>query len=368
MKVMRKSLILERNSREYEKLLESDKQGEGGQLFETPEDRPSALRHTFAERDILVQVRHPYIVTMHGSFTTPSKLYLLFDFVNGGHLFFQLYKEGFFLESHARLFLAEIVLAIEHLHSLGIIHRDLKPENILLDSEGHVMVTDFGLAKAGLDGGGRTRSFCGTAEYMAPEQISKAEHGFPADWWAVGILFYEMLTQKTPFYARNRKKQDENILKGRLKFPPYITSEAQSLIKGLLNRDQNRRLGSGPNGVKDIKNHPFFIAKSLGADAIKWNRLEQRLVPSPFNPEVEDEFDTNNFNELWTNMDPTDSPADTPAVLSKLIDDPFAGYSWISQSLALHARQETPHGGKSNIDSQAQNKCQNTPLSSQWGF
>ncbi|KAH9301500.1 hypothetical protein KI387_013083, partial [Taxus chinensis] len=184
-----------------------------------------------AERDILTKVDHPFIVQLRYSFQTTSKLYLILDFINGGHLFFQLYQQGIFSEELARIYTAEIVSAVTHLHKNGIIHRDLKPENILMDAEGHVMLTDFGLAKE-VDESTRSNSMCGTTEYMAPEIILSKGHDKGVDWWSVGILLYEMLTGQPPFTHNNRQKLQDKIIKDKIKLPSYLTSEAHALLKG----------------------------------------------------------------------------------------------------------------------------------------
>jgi len=252
MKVMRKDKILERDHGEYIK----------------------------AEREVLTAVVHPYIVTLQYSFQTSSKIYLLLDFINGGHLFFQLFREGIFTEDLARLYTAEIVLAITHLHKCGFVHRDLKPENILLDSEGHVKVTDFGLAKKNVDDDtGRTNSYIGTVEYMAPEIITGSGHGKSVDWWSVGILLYEMLAGVPPFRAKTQAALKKQIISGKLKFPKYLSSQALNILKALLNRDVKKRLGYGQNGSEDVMKHQFF-------KSIHWGRLENRDVISPFRPQV----------------------------------------------------------------------------------
>lgn len=289
MKVMRKDTIIKKNHVDYMR----------------------------AERDILTKVLHPFIVQLRYSFQTKSKLYLVLDFINGGHLFFHLYRHGIFREDQARLYTAEIVSAVSHLHTNGIVHRDLKPENILMDADGHVMLTDFGMSKE-IDELGRSNSLCGTVEYMAPEILLGKGHNKDADWWSVGILLYEMLTGKAPFTHTNRKKLQEKIIKEKVKLPPFLTSEAHSLLKGLLQKDPSARLGSGPNGDNQIKSHKWFRS-------INWKKLEARELEPKFKPDVSGKDCTANFDQCWTAMPADDSPAPTPTA-----GDHFQGYTYVA--------------------------------------
>jgi len=157
--------------------------------------------HTLAERGILKSVKHPFLVNMRYTFQTETKLYIVLDYINGGELFFHLQKERRFPENRASFYAAEIVEAIDFLHSRGIIYRDLKPENILLEDTGHVRLTDFGLAKQGLYNiSDKTNTFCGTPAYLAPEVIQQHSYGKEIDWWSLGNLIFEMLTGLPPFY------------------------------------------------------------------------------------------------------------------------------------------------------------------------
>jgi p70 ribosomal S6 kinase len=304
MKVMKKQRIVERAHGEYVK----------------------------AERDVLTAVFHPYIVTLRYSFQTSSKLYLVLDFISGGHLFFQLYRQGIFDEPLARLYTAELVLAIAHLHSLGFVHRDLKPENVLLDSEGHIKVTDFGLAKGEMgDDDQRTNSFIGTMEYMAPEIIAGNGHGKAVDWWSIGILLYEMLCGTPPFNAKSRNQLQKQILSQKLKLPGYLSTSAQSLLKGLLIRDPKKRLGGGPDGSKAVLEHPFFRP-------INWDRLKRHEIPSPFKPTIREVSSVENFDKMWTDQAPLDSPCGTPQRTSP--EDMFHGYSYVAPSLISELFQQ----------------------------
>ncbi|KAJ4712232.1 Serine/threonine-protein kinase [Melia azedarach] len=260
-------------------------QGAFGKVFQK-----NHVDYMKAERDILTKVTHPFIVQLRYSFQTKSKLYLILDFINGGHLFFHLYRQGIFSEDQARFYTAEIVTAVSHLHMCGIVHRDLKPENILMDADGHVMLTDFGLAKE-IDESSRSNSMCGTTEYMAPEILLSRGHNKDADWWSVGILLYEMLTGQPPFTHANRQKLQQRIINEKVKLPPYLTSEAHSLLKGLLQKDPSRRLGSGPIGGDEIKHHKWFRS-------INWKKLEAREMLPKFQPDVSGKLLYSQFRQV----------------------------------------------------------------------
>ncbi|KAJ6801917.1 serine/threonine-protein kinase AtPK2/AtPK19-like [Iris pallida] len=276
MKVMRKDRIMEKNHAEYMK----------------------------AERDILTKVEHPFVVQLRYSFQTKYRLYLVLDFVNGGHLFFQLYHQGLFREDLARIYAAELVSAVSHLHANGIMHRDLKPENILLDADGHAMLTDFGLAKE-FEENTRSNSMCGTVEYMAPEIVLGKGHDKAADWWSVGILLFEMLTGKPPFFGGNREKIQHKIVKDKMKLPAFLSSEAHSLLKGLLQKEASKRLGSGPGGSDEIRNHKWF-------KSVNWRKLDAREIQPSFRPNVAGKNCIANFDVQWTSMSLLDSPVGSP--------------------------------------------------------
>ncbi|CAK9152152.1 unnamed protein product [Ilex paraguariensis] len=271
MKVIRKDKIIEKNHVEYIK----------------------------AERDILAKIDHPFIVKLRYSFQSLEKLYLVMDFINGGHLVFHLHRHGLFREDLARIYAAEIVSAVCHLHENGIIHRDLKPENILLDSEGHTILTDFGLAKK-FENSTRSNTICGTVEYMSPEIILGKGHDQATDWWSVGVLLFEMLTGKPPFTYRNREKVQRKIVKDKLKLPSFLSSEAHSLLKGLLQKDPSRRLGRDA-----IMKHKWF-------KAINWKKVEARALRPSFRPEVAGKHCVDNFDKRWTEKPLSDSPVSSP--------------------------------------------------------
>ena len=217
---------------------------------------------------------HPFIVGLKYSFQTPQKLCLVLDYAAGGSMALALKLEQRFKELRAKMYIAEIVLAIEDLHSRGVVYRDLKPDNVVFDSEGHALLTDFGLAKQDLNLDDLTKTYCGSPAYMAPEMLRRSGHGLAIDWYQVGVLLYEMLIGIPPYMARDEKQLYYNILKGPLRMPLFLNKHTKDFIIQLLNRNPDTRLGSGPNGSQNVKNHRYFAA-------IDWKQVEERRLPVP---------------------------------------------------------------------------------------
>ncbi|XP_008208483.1 ribosomal protein S6 kinase 2 beta [Nasonia vitripennis] len=291
---------------------------------------------TKMERNILVDVEHPFIVRLHYAFQTEGKLYLILDFLRGGDLFSRLSKQLMFTEEDVKFYLAELALALDHVHSLGIIYRDLKPENILLDTEGHIALTDFGLSKQPLDDT-QTYSFCGTVEYMAPEIVNRKGHSFAADWWSFGVLMFEMLTGALPFQGANRKETMTQILKAKLGMPQEISPEAQALLRVLFKRNPANRLGS--NGIDEIKNHIFF-------ETIDWNKLYKKEIKPPFKPAVSQEDDAFYFDNEFTCKTPRDSPGVPPSATAHEL---FRGFSFVAPCLLDDREVYAEHKPSENV-------------------
>ncbi|XP_006104766.1 ribosomal protein S6 kinase alpha-5 isoform X1 [Myotis lucifugus] len=292
--------------------------------------KAKTTEHTRTERQVLEHIRQsPFLVTLHYAFQTETKLHLILDYINGGELFTHLSQRERFTEHEVQIYIGEIVLALEHLHKLGIIYRDIKLENILLDSNGHVVLTDFGLSKEFVaDEAERAYSFCGTIEYMAPDIIRGGDSGHDkaVDWWSLGVLMYELLTGASPFTVDGEKNSQAEISRRILKSePPYpqdMSALAKDLIQRLLMKDPKKRLGCGPRDADEIKEHLFF-------QKINWDDLAAKKVPAPFKPVIRDELDVSNFAEEFTEMDPTYSPAALPQNSERL----FQGYSFVAPSI-----------------------------------
>ncbi|EEP82467.1 serine/threonine-protein kinase SCH9 [Uncinocarpus reesii 1704] len=255
------------------------------------------VAHTLGERNILVRTAttdSPFIVGLKFSFQTPSDLYLVTDYMSGGELFWHLQKEGRFQEPRAKFYIAELILALQHLHQHDIVYRDLKPENILLDANGHIALCDFGLSKANLTQNDTTNTFCGTTEYLAPEVLLD-ELGYTkmVDFWSLGVLVFEMCCGWSPFYADDTQQMYKNIAFGKVRFPrDALSAEGRNFVKGLLNRNPKHRLGA-KNDARELMAHPFF-------DDIDWDAMNRKNVIPPFKPKLKSVSDTSYFDPEFT--------------------------------------------------------------------
>ncbi|PYH90798.1 camp-dependent protein kinase catalytic subunit [Aspergillus ellipticus CBS 707.79] len=235
------------------------------------------IEHTNDERRMLNRVRHPFLITLWGTWQDSRNLYMVMDFVEGGELFSLLRKSQRFPNPVAKFYAAEVTLALEYLHQQQIIYRDLKPENLLLDRHGHLKITDFGFAKEVPD---ITWTLCGTPDYLAPEVVSSKGYNKSVDWWSLGILIFEMLCGFTPFWdSGSPVKIYENILRGRVKYPPYLHPDAVDLLSQLITADLTKRLGNLHGGSDDVKNHPWFAE-------VTWDRLARKDIDAPYVPPI----------------------------------------------------------------------------------
>lgn len=215
------------------------------------------VKKTKSEIEVMRTLDNPFIVKLWNDFEDNENIYVLMEFAAGGELFYHLRDKGKFDENTARFYAAEVVMALEYLHSSGIVFRDLKLENLVLSATGHIKLTDFGFAK-NLTDTGRAFTLCGTPEYLAPEIIRGTGYSYAVDWWALGVLLFEMLSGYSPFYSTSPLDIYKNVLGARIRFPSGMDPVAKDLLKGLLSRDPRKRLGVVRNGVSGIRQHPFF--------------------------------------------------------------------------------------------------------------
>ncbi|KAL8286266.1 hypothetical protein RQP46_004754 [Phenoliferia psychrophenolica] len=246
------------------------------------------VEHTNSEREMLERVRHPFLVNLWGTFKDSKNLYMVMDFVAGGELFSLLRKSQRFPDPVAKFFAAEVALGLDYLHQQDIIYRDLKPENILLGADGHVKITDFGFAKHVPD---ITWTLCGTPDYLAPEIVQSRGYNKSVDWYALGVLMFEMLAGYPPFFTEdsNPMRLYEKIIAGKVRYPAYFAPEAKDLLKSLLTSDITKRFGNLANGSRDIFEHSWF-------QEVDWERLYRKEIPAPYVPKVDGDWDASNFD------------------------------------------------------------------------
>uniref|UniRef100_A0A8D2J5S3 protein kinase C n=1 Tax=Varanus komodoensis TaxID=61221 RepID=A0A8D2J5S3_VARKO len=276
---------------------------------------------------------NPFLVGLHSCFQTASRLFLVIEYVNGGDLMFHMQRQRKLPEEHARFYAAEICIALNFLHERGIIYRDLKLDNVLLDAEGHIKLTDYGMCKEGLGPGDTTSTFCGTPNYIAPEILRGEEYGFSVDWWALGVLMFEMMAGRSPFdiITDNPDMNTEDylfqvILEKPIRIPRFLSVKASHVLKGFLNKDPKERLGCQlQTGFSDIKSHTFFRS-------IDWDLLEKKQVTPPFQPQITDDYGLDNFDTQFTS-EPVQLTPDDEDVIKRIDQSEFEGFEYINPLL-----------------------------------
>jgi serine/threonine protein kinase len=285
--------------------------------------------HTKTERDLMVKINSPFIVNIKSAFQDDTNLYLVSEFMQGGDMFFHMHDGQIVIFSHdkTRFYMLELVLALESLHKNNMVYRDLKPENILLDSKGHVKLTDFGLSKILEDEDDKAFTLCGTPQYLAPEVLLKKGYDKMVDWWSLGCVMYEMLMGRLPF-AIKRGMINLKIYEKKIDFPRKISNEARDLIEKFLVVNPTERLGYGPNGTDDIKNHPFF-------NGVDWDLAIQKKYKPPFIPKLKNDVDLRYFDNCFT-----DEPIGGPKRKITIRDrdrepsNEYKGFTYMAESVS----------------------------------
>ncbi|KAG6830013.1 hypothetical protein H0H92_002541 [Tricholoma furcatifolium] len=283
--------------------------------------------------------RHPFLLGLHSCFQTETRIYFVMEYVSGGDLMLHIQRKQFSLRQ-AKFYASEVLLALEYFHANGIIYRDLKLDNILLTLDGHVKVADYGLCKEEMWYGNTTSTFCGTPEFMAPEVsrvfswvllciltffpeiLLEQRYGRAVDWWAFGVLTYEMLLGQSPFRGDDEDEIFDAILEDEPLYPITMPRDAVSILQKLLTRDPARRLGSSKEDAEEIKRQPFF--KDVNFDDVLHKR-----IPPPYFPTINGSADTSNFDEEFTREKPTLTPVH--GQLSNRDQAEFNGFSWPAQ-------------------------------------
>ncbi|NXV84867.1 PKN2 kinase, partial [Calonectris borealis] len=265
---------------------------------------------------------HPFLVNMFACFQTPHHACFVMEYTPGGDLMMHIH-EDVFPEHMAQFYTACVVLGLQFLHEKKIVYRDLKLDNLLLDAEGFVKIADFGLCKEGIGFGDRTNTFCGTPEFLAPEVLTDISYTRAVDWWGLGVLIYEMLVGESPFPGDDEEEVFDSIVNDEVRYPRFLSSEALSIIRKLLRKCPERRLGAGEKDAEEIKIQAFF-------KEIDWDALFARTLKPPFVPTLRDPTDVSNFDEEFTSQKPLLTPPEEVALLTRKEQTVFKDFDFVS--------------------------------------
>ncbi|KAI9787140.1 MAG: Serine/threonine kinase [Geoglossum umbratile] len=262
--------------------------------------------------------RHPFLLNLHACFQTETRVYFVMEYISGGDLMLHI-QRGQFGTKRAQFYAAEVCLALKYFHENGVIYRDLKLDNILLTLDGHIKIADYGLCKEQMWYGSTTSTFCGTPEFMAPEILLDKKYGRAVDWWAFGVLIYQMLLQQSPFRGEDEDEIYDAILADEPLYPIHMPRDSVSILQKLLTREPEIRLGSGPTDAQEIMSHAFFRN-------INWDDIYHKRVPAPFLPQITSPTDTSNFDSEFTSVTPVLTPVQS--VLTQVMQEEFRGFSY----------------------------------------
>uniref|UniRef100_A0A8C0VRR1 protein kinase C n=1 Tax=Cyanistes caeruleus TaxID=156563 RepID=A0A8C0VRR1_CYACU len=268
---------------------------------------------------------HPFLVNMFACFQTPHHACFVMEYTPGGDLMMRIH-EDVFPEHVAQFYTACVVLGLQFLHEKKIVYRDLKLDNLLLDAEGFVKIADFGLCKEGIGFGDRTNTFCGTPEFLAPEVLTDVSYTRAVDWWGLGVLIYEMLVGESPFPGDDEEEVFDSIVNDEVRYPRFLSTEALSIIRKLLRKCPERRLGAGEKDAEEIKIQPFF-------KGIDWDALFARRLKPPFVPTLRDPTDISNFDEEFTSQKPILTPPEEVSLLTRKEQTVFKDFDFVSRHL-----------------------------------
>ncbi|EGV64113.1 Serine/threonine kinase [Yamadazyma tenuis] len=268
---------------------------------------------------------HPFLLNLHCCFQTENRIYFVMEYISGGDLMWHI-QNSRFSAKRAKFYACEVLLGLKHFHDNGIVYRDLKLDNILLTSKGHIKIGDYGLCKENMWHKSTTGTFCGTPEFMAPEIVSGKEYTRSVDWWAFGVLLFQMLLCQSPFKGDDEDEIFNAIEHDDVKYPISMPRQTVLILQALLTKDPSMRLGSSERDALEIMEHPYFADVNFD-DILSCN------IQPPYLPELTSEHDYSNFDKEFTSETPRLTPVDT--VLTSEMQEQFRGFSHVSDDAAV---------------------------------
>ncbi|KAL5012902.1 hypothetical protein ScPMuIL_011453 [Solemya velum] len=250
--------------------------------------------------EVINSMRHPFLVNLFACFQTQEHVVFVMEYACGGDLMMHIHNDVF-SEPRSVFYTGCVVLGLHYLHEHNVVYRDLKLDNLLLDAEGYLKIADFGLCKEGMGFGDRTSTFCGTPEFLAPEVLTETSYTRAVDWWGLGVLIFEMLVGESPFPGDDEEEVFDSIVNEEVRYPRFLSSEAIAIMRRLLRRNPERRLGSSERDAEDVKKQAFFRM-------LNWDDLLMKRVKPPFVPTVKHAEDVSNFDEEFTGEKPLLTP------------------------------------------------------------
>lgn len=272
--------------------------------------------------EVANSVRHPFLVNLFACYQTETHVCFVMEYAAGGDLMMHIHADVFD-EPRAVFYAACVVLGLQYLHDNRIIYRDLKLDNLLLDTEGYVKIADFGLCKEGMGYGDRTGTFCGTPEFLAPEVLTETSYTRAVDWWGLGVLIFEMLVGESPFPGDDEEEVFDSIVNDEVRYPRFLSIEAVAIMRKLLRKHPDRRLGASEKDAEDVKKQQFFRS-------VCWDDLLQRKVKPPFVPTVTSPEDVSNFDEEFTLEKPALTPPKDPRHLNESDQTLFKDFNYMA--------------------------------------
>ncbi|XP_066928979.1 serine/threonine-protein kinase N2-like [Clytia hemisphaerica] len=267
-------------------------------------------------------VRHPFLVNLFACFQTKDHVCFVMEYAPGGDLMMHIHEEVF-SEPRTMFYSGCVILGLQYLHDHEIVYRDLKLDNLLLDAEGYVKIADFGLCKEGMGFGQKTGTFCGTPEFLAPEVLTETSYTRSVDWWGLGVLIFEMLVGESPFPGDDEEEVFDSIVNDEVRYPRFLSNDSIALMRRLLRKNPDRRLGSSQRDAEDIKKQPFY-------KDMKWDSLLHRKLKAPFVPTVKHAEDVSNFDVEFTSEEPVLTPPRERKTLSTADQHMFSGFDYVA--------------------------------------